>query len=215
MPTGTVSIARSPDSVPTKRIIMKSNNLIGPAVGLLAALTLGACGTMNDSMYGGGSAPASQTVTSGSGYPASTYPSGTYPVVTQPADTYPTPTYSGYGVVHSVERVGQAPTVTGDSGGGIGIGTVAGAVVGGLVGSQIGGGSGKTAATVIGAAGGAYVGHQIENRQQEQQVQAQPDVLKITVRMSDGSYQALLQPLDADFRVGDRVRVGDGVLQRY
>jgi outer membrane lipoprotein SlyB len=192
---------------------MKSNNLIGPAVGLLAALTLGACGTMNDSLYGSSSAPASPAVTSGSGYPASTYPSGTYPVTTQPADTYATRTYSGYGVVHSVERVSQAPTATGGRGSGIGLGTVAGAVVGGLVGSQIGGGSGKTAATVIGAAGGAYVGHEIENRQQP--VQAQPDVLKITVRMSDESYQALLQPLDADFRVGDRVRVGDNVLQRY
>jgi outer membrane lipoprotein SlyB len=65
---------------------------------------------------------------------------------------------------------------------------------------------------VLGAAGGGYIGHQIENRDQ---VQAQPDLQKITVRMSDGSYQAVLQPLDADFRVGDRVRIGDGVLQRY
>lgn len=183
---------------------MKSNNLIGPAVGLLAALTLAACGTMNDPLYGGSTTPASQVGTS-----------GTYPVTTQPADTYSTQTYSGYGVVHSVERVSQAPTVTGGGGSGIGLGTVAGAVVGGLLGSQVGSGSGTTAATVVGAAGGAYVGHEIENRQQQQQVQAQPDVLKITVRMTDGSYQALLQPLDADFRVGDRVRVGDGVLQRY
>ncbi|MGL1833615.1 glycine zipper 2TM domain-containing protein [Rhodocyclaceae bacterium SMB388] len=194
---------------------MKSNNLIGPALGLLAALTLAACGTMNDPLYGGSTTPASQVGTSGGSYPATTYPSGTYPVTTQPADTYPTQTYSGYGVVHSVERVSQAPTVTGGGGSGIGLGTVAGAVVGGLIGSQIGSGSGTTAATVVGAAGGAYVGHEIENRQQAQQVQAQPDVLKITVRMEDGSYQDLLQPLDADFRVGDRVRVGDGVLQRY
>lgn len=191
---------------------MKSNNLIGPAVGLLAALTLGACGTMNDSPYGSNSAPTYPAATSGSSYPASSYPSGTYPVTTQPADTYPTRTYAGSGVVQSIERVSQEPTVTG-GGSGIGLGTVAGAVVGGLVGSQVGGGSGRTAAAVIGAAGGAYVGHEIENRQQ--QVQAQPDLHKITVRMDDGSYQALLQRLDADFRVGDRVRVGEGVLQRY
>lgn len=184
---------------------MKSNKLIGPALGLLAALTLGACGTMNDPLYGGSPAPSYPSATSGS------YPANTYPVTTQPTNTYPTQTYAGYGVVHSVERVSQEPTATGGSG--IGLGTVAGAVVGGLVGSQIGGGSGRTAAAVIGAAGGAYVGHEMENRQQ--QVQAQPDVLKITVRMSDGSYQAMLQPLEADFRVGDRVRVGEGVLQRY
>ena len=184
---------------------MQSNKLIGPAVGLLAALTLGACGTMNDPLYGGSPAPSYPSATSGS------YPANTYPVTTQPAETYPTQTYGGYGVVHSVERVSQEPTAAGGSG--IGIGAVAGAVVGGLLGNQVGGGSGKTAATVIGAAGGAYVGHEMENRQK--QVQAQPDVLKITVRMSDGSYQAMLQPLEADFRVGDRVRVGEGVLQRY
>lgn len=187
---------------------MKSNKLIGPAVGLVAALTLGACGTMNDPLYGGSPAPSYPS------YPSATsggYPANTYPVTTQPADTYPARTAAGYGVVHSVDRVRQDPTATGGSG--IGLGTVAGAVVGGLVGSQIGGGSGRTAAAVIGAAGGAYVGHEMENRQQ--QVQAQPDVLKITVRMNDGSYQAMLQPLEADFRVGDRVRIGEGVLQRY
>lgn len=177
---------------------MKTRQLIAPSVGLLAALTLGACGTMNDPRYAGNPAPATQTVTQ---------EGGAYPVTTQPAGSI----YAGYGVVDSVERVSQAPTTT--SGGGIGLGTVAGAVIGGLAGNQVGGGSGKTAATVLGAAGGAYVGHEIENRQQ--QVHDQPDVLKITVRMSDGSYQAVLQPLDADFRVGDRVRVGDGVLQRY
>lgn len=187
---------------------MKSNNLIAPVVGLLAVLSLGACGTMNDSPYGASATPAA---TSGNSYPASSYPSGNYPVTTQPVGTYQTQTHTGYGTVHSIERIAQEPAVTGGSG--IGLGTVAGAVVGGLVGSQVGGGSGRTAAAVIGAAGGAYVGHEIENRQQ--QVQAQPDLLKITVRMSDGSYQAFMQPLDADFRVGDGVRVGEGVLQRY
>jgi outer membrane lipoprotein SlyB len=187
---GTCGVARLPESVHTKRIIMNSNKLIGPTAGLLAALALGACGTLNDPVYGS-SVPARPVTTQGSAYPTQQ-------------------TYYGYGVVHSIERVSQDPTVTGGSG--IGLGTVAGAVVGGLVGNQIGGGSGKTAATVLGAAGGGYIGHQIENRDQ---VQAQPDLQKITVRMSDGSYQAVLQPLDADFRVGDRVRIGDGVLQRY
>lgn len=204
---------------------MKSNHLIQPVVGLLAVLTLGACGTMNDSRYGGSAAPVSQTTSSGSSYPASTYPAETYPAGTYPATNYPATTqpagaqttqiYAGYGVVHSIQRVSQPPLVTGDGGSRMGLGTVAGAVVGGLAGSQVGGGSGKTAATLIGAAGGAYVGHEIENRQAEQQVEAQPDMLEITVRMTNGSYQVMLQPLHADFRVGDRVRVGEGVLERY
>lgn len=179
---------------------MMNSNQLGTTVGLLFVLTLGACGTMNDAPYAGGNAPSS-TATTGRNHPGSNNPS----------DTYPNQSYAGYGVVHSIERVSQEPTAAGGSG--IGLGTVAGAVVGGLVGSQVGGGSGRTAATLIGAAGGAYVGHQVENR--PQQAQAQPDLLKVTVRMGDGSYQVFLQPLDADFRVGDGVRVGGGVLQRY
>lgn len=181
---------------------MEAKKLITASCGLLAILALGACGTVNDPMYGASPAGTSQAGTSGS----------SYPVTRQAVDTQEPRTYAGYGVVHSVERVSQE-AVASSGGGGIGLGTVAGAVVGGLAGSQIGSGSGATAATVIGAAGGAYVGHEIENRQPR--AQAQPDLLKVTVRMSDGSYQAVLQPLDADLRVGDRVRVGEGVVQRY
>ncbi len=117
--------------------------------------------------------------------------------------------YSGYGVVQNIELVKQ------DSGGiggsGIGIGTIAGAVVGGVVGHQVGGGTGQTAATVAGAAGGAYVGHQLEKQQQQQTA----DVYKVTVRMDNGGYQTLTQSTGANFRVGDRVRIENGVMQRY
>lgn len=185
---------------------MKAMKLAGPALGVVVALTLGACATSSDSLYGNDTAPS----------PRSGTPDSVYPVMQQSADTRSSRTYAGYGVVHSVERVSQQSVVTeSGSSGGIGLGTVAGAVVGGLAGSQVGSGSGTTAATVIGAAGGAYAGHEIERRQREPQVEARPDMLKVTVRMSDGSYQAVLQPLDADLRVGDRVRVGEGVVQRY
>lgn len=116
--------------------------------------------------------------------------------------------YSGYGIVQSIELVKQ------DSGGiggsGYGMGTVAGAVVGGVVGSQVGSGSGATAATVIGAAGGAYVGHELEKRYQQQ-----TDAYRISIRMDDGSYQAVMQETNTGLRVGDRVRVENGVVQRY
>jgi outer membrane lipoprotein SlyB len=114
--------------------------------------------------------------------------------------------YSAYGVVQSIELVQQDSR----GGSGIGLGTIAGAVVGGIVGNQVGAGRGNAAATVIGAAGGAYVGHQLENRPSQRS-----DAYKITVRMEDGSYQTLMQGTNADFRVGDRVRVGNGVLERY
>jgi outer membrane lipoprotein SlyB len=116
--------------------------------------------------------------------------------------------YQEYGVVQSVELVRQENS--GIAGSGVGVGTLAGALIGGVVGHQVGSGRGNTVATVAGAAGGAYVGHELEKRQQQTE-----DALKITVRMENGAYQTFMQSPNADFRVGDRVRLENGVLQRY
>lgn len=122
--------------------------------------------------------------------------------------TYPQPSnssrvYTDYGVVQSIDLVRQGGT-------GVGAGAIVGAVVGGILGNQVGGGDGKTAATVIGAAGGAFAGNEIEKRNQ-----LQGDAFKLTIRMRDGSYQTLTQTSHADIRVGDRVRVENGVASRY
>ena len=121
---------------------------------------------------------------------------------------YPQPTqsnnaYSGYGVVQAIDLVGQSNS-------GVPAGAILGAVIGGVLGNQVGGGSGKTAATVIGAAGGAYAGNEIEKRNQQQ-----TQGYKFTIRMTDGSYQTLTQASHADIRVGDRVRIDNGVARRY
>lgn len=116
---------------------------------------------------------------------------------------HPANDYAGYGVVQSVEVVRQ-------EGGGIGLGTIAGAVVGGVVGNQVGAGRGNTAATIVGAAGGAYVGHELESRQQQN-----ANAVRITVRMEDGAYRTVMQSTDGGLRVGDRVRVEGGTVQRY
>lgn len=137
--------------------------------------------------------PPANTSSYGTAYPQSTYSDGTR---------------AGYGVVQSIELVRQDSA--GIGGIGIGIGTVAGAVVGGVVGSQIGKGGGKTAATVLGVAGGAYAGHELEKRSQQQ-----ADAYKFTIRMSDGSYQTLMQSTNPDIRVGDRVQIDNGVARRY
>lgn len=118
--------------------------------------------------------------------------------------------YSGYGVVQAIELVQQ--NTTANSGiGGIGIGAIAGAVVGGVLGNQVGGGTGQTVATVAGAAGGAYVGNEIEKRQQQKTA----DAYKVTVRMDSGAYQTVTQNNNAGLRVGDRVRIDNGSVQRY
>ena len=125
------------------------------------------------------------------------YPSN--PNVANTSNAYP-----GYGVVRSIEVVQQEAT-----GSSIGLGTIAGAVIGGVLGNQVGSGRGNTVATVAGAAGGAYVGHELENKQPT------ADAYRIGVRMEDGSYQTLMLNSTSGLRVGDRVRLENGNLQRY
>ena len=109
---------------------------------------------------------------------------------------------SGLGVVDSIQAVARNDKSL--------VGTIAGGVVGGLLGHQIGGGRGQTAATVIGAVGGAIAGNAIENR-----VQDQGQVYKVTIRMDNGANQTYGLEADPGFRVGDRVRVDNGVIARY
>lgn len=132
---------------------------------------------------------------------------------TQPNTTtgtgYPqqnTNSYTQYGVVQSITLVQQQSTSAP-----IGAGTIVGAVLGGVLGNQVGGGTGKTAATVLGAAGGAYAGHQIEKNNQTEQ----GNVYQLSVRLNNGSYQTLTQTTNNDIRVGDSVRIDNGVATRY
>ena len=167
---------------------MTTMNKFGTVLGVVGVLTLGGCGTMNDPFNTSGSGTAN-------------------PEVVNTGNTYP-----GYGVVQSIDLVQQGTAGnTGIGGTGIGIGTIAGAVVGGVLGNQIGSGTGRTVATVAGAAGGAYVGHEIDARSQQQRT---ADVYRFTVRMDSGSYQTLTQNTNGGFRVGDRVRIDNGIVQR-
>jgi outer membrane lipoprotein SlyB len=131
--------------------------------------------------------------------------SSTYPRTSNYPSASETPTLvSGYGVVQAIDLVPR------ESARGVGIGTIAGAVVGGVLGNQVGQGTGKTAATVAGVAGGALAGHAIENRNQGQAGQ----VYRISLRMDDGTVQTLLQESAPSLRIGDRVRISNGVIER-
>lgn len=165
---------------------MTKMNKFGTALAVMGVLTLGGCGTMNpfDNSSQGTANP--EVVNSGGAYP-------------------------GYGVVQSIDLVQQGTTGnTGIGGSGIGLGTIAGAVVGGVLGHQVGSGTGNTVATVAGAAGGAYIGHELEKGQQQKTA----DVYRFTIRMDSGAYQSLTQNTNGGFRVGDRVRIENGFLQR-
>lgn len=110
---------------------------------------------------------------------------------------------NGVGVVQAIDTVPRESS-------GVDIGTVGGAVVGGLLGNQVGQGRGNTAATIAGAAGGALVGREVERnmRQGEQ-------VYRITVRLDGGALQAYVQQTPPAVRIGDRVRIGNGMVQAY
>lgn len=90
---------------------------------------------------------------------------------------------------------------------GSGIGAVGGAVVGGVLGNQVGGGSGKTIATVAGAVGGAVAGNEIEKRVKSGKS------YEITVRFEDGSSRVIPEASAPTWRIGDRVKVVNGMIQ--
>lgn len=162
---------------------MTTMNRFGPALGMACVLALSACSNLG--AFNG--TPSSESTNQGT---------------TQGGSAY-----SGYGVVQSIDPVGQG--YQGVAGTGYGLGTIAGAVVGGVAGNQVGSGKGKTVATVAGTAGGAYIGHQIETRNEKTTGYA------ITVRMQNGSSQTLTQSTNSGLSVGDRVRIDNGSIQRY
>jgi outer membrane lipoprotein SlyB len=86
-------------------------------------------------------------------------------------------------------------------------GTLGGAAVGGLLGNQVGSGSGRTAATVAGAVGGALAGRAVERN-------ARAPRYEVVVRYENGATQAIRYDNEPGFRVGEQVRVNDGVLTR-
>ena len=88
------------------------------------------------------------------------------------------------------------------------LGAIGGGVVGGLLGSQVGSGSGKTAAQVAGAVGGAYAGRNIQRAARRTQH------YEVVVRYTNGGNQTLTYENDPGLRVGERVKVNNGVLER-
>lgn len=113
-----------------------------------------------------------------------------------------------YGVVDGIETV--AASNGGIAGSGIGAGTIIGGVVGGVLGHQVGGGTGKDIATAAGVVGGAVVGHELDKRNQQQ-----TETYNIRVRLNNGGNQNINVQSVNDLRIGDRVRIDNGVISRY
>jgi outer membrane lipoprotein SlyB len=162
------------------------------------AFGLAACGTTSLNQPGYGSYPATTS------YPTTTqYPGGAYPGAGQVAGVE-------FGRITNIEYVqGQ-----GTAGGGTSetVGTVAGGVVGAALGNQVGGGSGRTAATILGALGGAYAGNRI-GKNRDGSTYTGP-AYRVTVQTDQGQWRTYEVSATGDLRVGDRVRVENGVIYR-
>ena len=91
------------------------------------------------------------------------------------------------------------------------LGAVIGGVAGGVIGNQIGSGSGRTAATILGAVGGAAVGNHLARNSAGATTQAG---YRITMQTDQGAMRTYEVPATGDLRVGDRVRVDNGVIYR-
>jgi outer membrane lipoprotein SlyB len=147
-----------------------------------------------------------------SSYPVAnnTYPSypSTYPTTTSyPAASYPV-AGTEYGRITNIEYMPVGTNAPASNG-------ILGAVVGGLagaaIGSQIGGGTGRTAATVLGGVAGAAIGNQVQRNHQG--VTTAPGY-RITMQSDQGVMRTFEVPATGDLRVGDRVRVDNGVIYR-
>lgn len=135
-----------------------------------------------------------------------------------------------YGQVRSIEqdfssdRPGRRESSSNNSGGGGG-GALVGGVIGGVIGNQVGKGSGRAAATVIGVVGGAILGSEIERQNQQaqypqdlpypQNAQRERSIFHVLVRLDNRSEEWFDFERVDGLRVGDRVRIENGRLQRY
>ncbi|MBC7502890.1 MAG: glycine zipper 2TM domain-containing protein [Herminiimonas sp.] len=88
------------------------------------------------------------------------------------------------------------------------LGTVGGGLVGALLGNQVGSGNGRTAATIAGALGGAYAGKKVEENT------GRNSHFEVLVRLQNGGTQTLSFANDPGYRVGEKVRIVDGQLNR-
>lgn len=153
-------------------------------VGGIAAATLAACSSYGPTQPTYSSAP---TYNSPAAYPAA----GTE-----------------YGRIVNIEYM---PVGTNASPNASILGAVVGGVAGGLLGSTIGAGTGRAAATVLGAVGGAAVGQHLARNQSGVTTQAG---YRITMQSDQGVMRTYEVPATGDLRVGDRVRVDNGVIYR-
>ena len=160
-------------------------NITTLTAALVATAMLGAC-----SSYGSGPTYGS--------YPATS----SYPVASYPAAG------TEYGRIVNIEYMPVGTNAPSNNGI---IGAVVGGLAGAALGSAVGAGAGRTAATVLGGVAGATVGNHIARNHEGMTTQAG---YRITMQTEGGAIRTFEVPATGDLRVGDRVRVDNGVIYR-
>ena len=86
-----------------------------------------------------------------------------------------------------------------------------GAIVGGIAGAVVGNAisGGRDAATVLGGVAGAAVGSQVNKP-----AGTANSVYRVTIQTDAGGWRTYDVPATGDLRIGDRVRVENGVIYR-
>ena len=157
------------------------------ATGTLAAAMLAACSSYGPTQPTYGTYPATTT----------SYPAASYPVAG-----------TEYGRIVNIEYMPVGTTAPNNNGI---LGAVVGGVAGAILGNQIGSGSGRTAATVLGGVAGAAVGNTVARNHQG--ATTAPGY-RITMQSDRGEIRTYEVPATGDLRVGDRVRIDNGVIYR-
>jgi outer membrane lipoprotein SlyB len=131
--------------------------------------------------------------------------------LSEPASSYPAPTAMApasleYGRVTNIEFF-QGGTATS----GLNVpGAIIGGVAGAVLGNQIGSGSGRDAATILGGAAGAAVGSQVGRPS----APTTSPVYRVSIQTDQGAMRVYDVPATGELRIGDRVRVENGVIYR-
>ncbi len=86
------------------------------------------------------------------------------------------------------------------------LGAIGGGVVGAILGNQVGQGNGRTAAQIAGALGGAYAGRALEGKSRAS------SHYEVVIRLQNGSAQTVSFATEPGFKVGDKVKISDGVI---
>lgn len=142
---------------------------------------------------------ASTTAAGGNGVVVSTNVAQTGNVVS--TKTEPIASCANCGIVDSINKVSEP-------GQGSGVGAVIGGVVGGAIGRQMGNGRGRDVATVAGAVAGGLIGNQVEKSGKT------VAHYEVRVKLEDGTYQTVKVDTEPAVRVGDRVRIERGRVER-